>query len=150
MGPLGWQETIFIFILALLLFGPKKLPELGRTIGKAMGEFRKASSELKSEWNRQMSEIERENLSLKEETNKIAGEISSSVHDASYYDYGAYGSDSYHDSHDHFSPSTVSAAAPQGAETPANVAASHAPLHPEGTIPVSQPGVEKPSSGPHA
>ena len=35
MGPLGWQETVFIFLLALLFFGPKKLPELGKTIGKA-------------------------------------------------------------------------------------------------------------------
>ena len=48
MGPLGWQETIFILVLALLIFGPKKLPELGKTIGKAMTEFRRASSELKS------------------------------------------------------------------------------------------------------
>ena len=48
MGPLGVPETIFIFVLALLIFGPKKLPELGKTIGKAMTEFRRASSELKA------------------------------------------------------------------------------------------------------
>ena len=36
MGPLGWQEMMVIFVLALLIFGPKKLPELGKTIGKAM------------------------------------------------------------------------------------------------------------------
>jgi sec-independent protein translocase protein TatA len=53
MGPLGWQETVFIFVLALLVFGPKKLPELGKTIGKALTEFR-ASSELKSTWDREM------------------------------------------------------------------------------------------------
>ena len=35
MGPLGWQETVFIFLLALLIFGPKKLPELGKTAAKA-------------------------------------------------------------------------------------------------------------------
>ena len=54
MGPLGWQETVFIFFLALLLFGPKKLPELGRTLGKAMTEFRRASSELKATFDREM------------------------------------------------------------------------------------------------
>ncbi len=52
MGPLGWQETVFIFILALLIFGPKKLPELGKTFGKAMSEFRRASAELKATWSR--------------------------------------------------------------------------------------------------
>ncbi len=60
MGPLGTQELVFIFILALLLFGPKKLPELGRTIGKAMTEFRKAQSELKSTFDREMKNLERE------------------------------------------------------------------------------------------
>src|SRR5438876_1045489 len=47
MGPLGYPEMIFIFFLALILFGPKKLPELGRTVGKALTEFRRASTELK-------------------------------------------------------------------------------------------------------
>src|ERR1035441_122830 len=45
MGPLGWPEMVFIFFLALILFGPKKMPELGRTVGKALTEFRRASNE---------------------------------------------------------------------------------------------------------
>ena len=65
MGPLGWQETVFIFILALLLFGPKKLPELGRTLGKAITEFRRASNELKATFDREMKSLEAENESLK-------------------------------------------------------------------------------------
>lgn len=46
MFGLGATELIFIFILALLIFGPKKLPQIGRTIGKGMAEFRRASTEL--------------------------------------------------------------------------------------------------------
>jgi sec-independent protein translocase protein TatA len=60
MGPLGPEEMVAIFILALLLFGPKELPKLGRTIGKAMTEFRRAQSELKSTFNREMQNLERE------------------------------------------------------------------------------------------
>ena len=60
MGPLGTQELVFIFILALLLFGPKKLPELGKTIGKAMTEFRRAQAELKTTFDREMKNLERE------------------------------------------------------------------------------------------
>jgi sec-independent protein translocase protein TatA len=43
---LGAPELIFILVLALLIFGPKKLPQLGRTLGKGMAEFRRASTEL--------------------------------------------------------------------------------------------------------
>jgi sec-independent protein translocase protein TatB len=45
-GSLGVPELIMIFIVALVLFGPRKLPEIGRTLGKAMHEFRKASTDL--------------------------------------------------------------------------------------------------------
>ena len=48
MGPLGFPELVLIFIVALIVFGPKRLPEIGRTLGKALGEFKKASDELKN------------------------------------------------------------------------------------------------------
>lgn len=51
---LGLPELIFIFVLALLLFGPKKLPEIGRTVGRFMGEFRKATNEFKSSLEREV------------------------------------------------------------------------------------------------
>ena len=50
MGSLGMQEIIIIFIIALIVFGPRKLPELGKTIGKGLAEFKKASNELKQTW----------------------------------------------------------------------------------------------------
>jgi sec-independent protein translocase protein TatB len=40
-------DTVFIFVLALIIFGPKKLPEIGRQLGKLVGEFRRASNEFK-------------------------------------------------------------------------------------------------------
>lgn len=60
MGPIGMQEMIALFVIALLLFGPKKLPELGRTLGKALSEFRRAKNELKSTFESHMHELERE------------------------------------------------------------------------------------------
>ena len=47
MGNLGMPELIFIFALALLILGPKKLPELGKQLGKGLGEFKRASNDLK-------------------------------------------------------------------------------------------------------
>ena len=57
---LGMPEMIFIFVLALLLFGPKKLPELARQLGKAMAEFKKASNEFRSQLETEMMNIELE------------------------------------------------------------------------------------------
>jgi sec-independent protein translocase protein TatA len=113
MGPLGMQEMIFIFVLALLIFGPKKLPELGKTLGKAMTEFRRASTELKSTFDREMSNLERE-------TQSTTKELSSSFnydtynYESSSYDSGAYGSE-YSDSTE-ANYSIASASAPQGAQ----------------------------------
>ena len=50
MGSLGMQEIVIIFVIALIIFGPRKLPELGKTIGKGLSEFKKASNELKQTW----------------------------------------------------------------------------------------------------
>ena len=50
MGSLGMQEIIVIFVLALIIFGPRKLPELGKSLGRGMAEFKKASNELKQTW----------------------------------------------------------------------------------------------------
>lgn len=54
---IGWQELILIGALALIIFGPRKLPQLGRTIGKYMAEFRRATQEFKSTWESEVSAI---------------------------------------------------------------------------------------------
>ena len=46
-GSIGPLELVLIFVVALLVFGPKKLPEIGRSVGKALREFKKTSDELK-------------------------------------------------------------------------------------------------------
>jgi len=57
MGQLGFQEILMIFVVALLVFGPKKLPELGKSLGKGIREFKKATDELKSSWEDQVKDI---------------------------------------------------------------------------------------------
>ena len=51
---LGWQELFFIGMIALIVFGPRKLPQLARTIGKAMAEFRKVTGEFKDTWQKEV------------------------------------------------------------------------------------------------
>jgi sec-independent protein translocase protein TatA len=46
-GSIGMPELIIIFVVALVIFGPKKLPELGRSLGRSLSEFKRASNELK-------------------------------------------------------------------------------------------------------
>jgi Tat protein translocase TatB subunit len=65
-GSLGGSEVILLFIIALLLFGPRRLPEIGRTLGKAMADFRRATNEFKTSLER---EVELD--SLKETTRAI-------------------------------------------------------------------------------
>ena len=55
MGSLGFSEIAFIVVVALLLFGPKKLPEIGRTLGRGMAEFRRATDELKRSINTELA-----------------------------------------------------------------------------------------------
>lgn len=57
---LGLPEMIFIFLIALIIFGPKKLPEIGRQIGKAMTEFKRASNEFKSQIEGEIRSLELE------------------------------------------------------------------------------------------
>ena len=86
MGPVGVQEMVVIFLVALVLFGPKKLPELGKTLGKAITEFRRAQSELKSTFDHHMRELEKENESVKEVTRSFTNDLYSQ-YDSNFYDW---------------------------------------------------------------
>ena len=133
MGPIGVQEMVAIFLVALVLFGPKKLPELGRTIAKAITEFRRASNDLKATFEREMQSLERESESIKDVMHPIASEIQShSNFDYPYYDSGSYGTDAYDSTATN--PSTVGALEAPSAESHGAIEA--APQHQiEGTVP---------------
>jgi sec-independent protein translocase protein TatA len=143
MGTLGVQEMLIIFAIALLLFGPKKLPELGKTIGKAITEFRRASNDLKQTFEREMQTLERENESLKQVTH----EVSSAMYDNSNYQLAApdptwdgEGRAIEPPAHD---PSTVGASEVSGAESNETaVTAALAEPEPaiEGTVPRTESG----------
>lgn len=57
---LSMPHLVIIFLVALLVFGPEKLPELARTFGKAMAEFRRATGDLRAGFEEHMRELERE------------------------------------------------------------------------------------------
>ena len=58
MNRMSFSETIFLFFLALIIFGPKKLPEIARQIGKYMNEFKRASNEFKAQIEQEISHLE--------------------------------------------------------------------------------------------
>jgi TatA/E family protein of Tat protein translocase len=62
-GPIGWPEIIVILIIALLLFGAKRLPEIGKSMGKAIREFKKSFKDV-------TDELDEDELSKPEEKNK--------------------------------------------------------------------------------
>ena len=57
-GSIGAPELIVIFLIALLIFGPRKLPQLGRTIGRSLAEFRRATSDLKRTLEKEINQEE--------------------------------------------------------------------------------------------
>ncbi len=58
MGAMSFSETIFLFVLALIVFGPKKLPEIARQAGKLLAELRRASNEFKSQIETEIAHLE--------------------------------------------------------------------------------------------
>jgi sec-independent protein translocase protein TatB len=73
---MSFSETIFLFLLALLVFGPKKLPEIARQVGKALNELKRASNEFKAQIEAEISQLDFEERRKQQEENRIlpAGE----------------------------------------------------------------------------
>ena len=60
MWNLGFSEVLVIFVIALIVFGPRKLPDLGKSLGKGLAEFKRASNELKKTWEEEVETEEEE------------------------------------------------------------------------------------------
>ena len=61
MGSLGMPEILIILVIALIVFGPRKLPELGKTLGQSLAQFRRASEDFKRQWEDEVA-IERQRI----------------------------------------------------------------------------------------
>jgi Tat protein translocase TatB subunit len=77
---LSSTELLFILVIALIFFGPRRLPQLARSIGKGMAEFRKASEDFKRTWER---EVAMETSKLQSEAHSIL-DMESSNYDSNY------------------------------------------------------------------
>jgi sec-independent protein translocase protein TatA len=82
MGNLGMPEIIVIFVLALIVFGPRKLPEIGKSLGKGLAEFKKASNDLKRTWEEEVR-LEKEREEMKSLMNEASLDSSDPQKDAS-------------------------------------------------------------------
>jgi TatA/E family protein of Tat protein translocase len=85
-GPIGMPELILIFLVALLVFGPRKLPELGKSLGKGLAEFKRASEDLKrtiedeiEQGKHQVSAVRDEVSSVKESVGELRNTVASSA-----------------------------------------------------------------------
>jgi len=75
MWNLGFPEIVIIFIVALVIFGPRKLPELGRSLGRGLSEFKRASNELKRTWEDEVEAVKQEVEVEEEELKNIQTDL---------------------------------------------------------------------------
>ena len=88
MGGLGMPEIMVILVIALIVFGPRKLPDLGKSLGKAMGQFRRASEDFKRTWEQEV-EVEKTKTAISAPTDSSSVGSDHSYHDDTYHsDYG--------------------------------------------------------------
>jgi len=66
---LGFPELVIIFVVALLVFGPRKLPELGKSLGKSLAEFKRATNDLKRTWEEEVKAEEEDLKKIQQDLN---------------------------------------------------------------------------------
>jgi TatA/E family protein of Tat protein translocase len=124
MGQLGFSEMLVIFVVALLVFGPKKLPELGKSLGKGIREFRKATNELKSTWEEQVKDIQAPLNDVKRDINTVGQDLKSDIYK-------------------HLEEPTPAPAALPAASIPSSHEVPPAPQATESTVPATESTVPK-------
>lgn len=80
----SFSDSIFLFVLALLLFGPKKLPVLARELGKWIGEFRRASNEFKMQMEEELRQVEQEDRQKQIAAMETAAPVAKPVEEPSH------------------------------------------------------------------
>ncbi len=141
MGPIGIPEMMGIFIIALILFGPKKLPELGKLLAKGLTEFRRAKNELKSTFETHLHELEKE---TRLETQSYTPPVSSQSSPSYPYSYDEYGHSDMSES-----PAAIASTEP-AVEQPAASAPAVPQTTPQSapqTPPQTQPALSLPVPG---
>jgi sec-independent protein translocase protein TatA len=81
-GPIGMPELVLIFLVALLVFGPRKLPELGKSLGRGLAEFKRASEDLKRTIEDEIEQGKHQVSTLRDEMNSArqqAGELKHTI-----------------------------------------------------------------------
>lgn len=73
-GPIGMPELLVIMVLALIIFGPRKLPELGRSLGRSLNEFKRASNELKHTLDEEIRVEEQRTTDAERHAQRVADE----------------------------------------------------------------------------
>jgi TatA/E family protein of Tat protein translocase len=78
-GSIGMPELILIFVVALLVFGPKKLPEIGKSIGKGLAEFKRASDDLKKTIEQEIEQGKNDVATVREQVASIPASLRSAA-----------------------------------------------------------------------
>jgi sec-independent protein translocase protein TatA len=79
MGPIGMPELIIILVIALIIFGPRKLPELGKSLGRSLNEFKKASTDLQNTLEQEIKLEEQKEQADKTRTREAEREAAAAV-----------------------------------------------------------------------